>query len=249
VRKFFPYCKHPGIKALIRAILQNSLITVRYSITLVIADDHEIFRDGLSMMLAKQEGLLLVGQAGNGRELLNLVCEKNPDIVITDIKMPVMSGIEATRLLLQKFPRLKIIALSMFDEENLIVDMLDAGAKGYLLKNADKREILEAIDTVYGDNNFYCRHTSARLASMIMKSRFDPVKKKKELFFSNREKEIISLICKQMTAQQIGDHLFLSKRTVEGYRTRIMEKMDVRNTVGVVIFALRNSLIREEEIR
>lgn len=221
---------------------------MKYSISLVIADDHEIFRDGLSLMLAKQEGLLLLGQAENGKELQELVCEKHPDIVITDIKMPVMGGIEATRLLLQKFPGLKIIALSMFDEENLIIDMLEAGAKGYLLKNADKKEILEAIDAVYGDNTFYCRHTSARLASMIVKSRFGPLKKKKELLFSDREKEIISLICKQMTAQQIGDRLFLSKRTVEGYRTKIMEKMDVRNTVGVVIFALKNSLIREEEI-
>jgi DNA-binding NarL/FixJ family response regulator len=221
---------------------------VKYTISLVIADDHEIFRDGLALMLSKQDGLSLLGQAENGKQLIELVDEKQPDIVITDIKMPIMTGIEATRLLLQKYPGLKIIALSMFDEENLIVDMLEAGAKGYLLKNADKKEILEAIDTVYEDNIFYCRHTSARLASLIVKRRLDPAKKKKEFQFSDREKEIITLICRQLTAQQIGERLFLSKRTVEGYRTKIMEKMDVRNTAGVVIFALKNSLIREEEI-
>jgi DNA-binding NarL/FixJ family response regulator len=221
---------------------------VNHHISLVIADDHEIFRDGLALMLSKQQNLSLAGQAENGKELIELVEEFQPDIVITDIKMPHLDGIKATRLLLEKNPHLKIIALSMFDEENLIVEMLEAGAKGYLLKNADKKEILEAINSVYEDNIFYCRHTSAKLASMIVKSRFDPHKKKQQVVFSDREKEIIKLICKQFTAQQIGNTLFLSKRTVEGYRTKIMEKMDVKNTAGVVIFALKNNLVKEEEI-
>jgi DNA-binding NarL/FixJ family response regulator len=221
---------------------------VNKQIKLVIADDHEIFRDGLALMLSRQEDLSLVGQAENGKELIGLVNELHPDLVITDIKMPVMGGIEATRLLLKQDPDTKIIALSMYDEDNLIVDMLEAGAKGYLLKNADKKEILEAIFTVYDDHIFYCRHTSARLASMIVKSRFNPGKNKQTVTFTDREKEIISLICKQFTAQQIGEQLFLSKRTVEGYRFKIMEKMDVKNTAGIVIFALRNNLAKEDEI-
>jgi DNA-binding NarL/FixJ family response regulator len=221
---------------------------MKYNISLVIADDHEIFRDGLALMLSKQGDLSLMGQAEDGNELIEMVERLKPDLVITDIKMPRLDGIAATRLLLQKNPDLKIIALSMFDEDNLIVEMLEAGAKGYLLKNADKKEILEAIVTVYEDNIFYCRHTSARLATMIVKSRFDQHKKKPDLVFTDREKEIIKLICRQFTAQQIGDHLYLSKRTVEGYRTKIMEKMDVKNTAGVVIFALKNNLVKEEEI-
>ena len=224
------------------------LSQVNYNISLIIADDHEIFRDGLALMLSKQEHISLLGQAENGRELIELVDQLHPDLVITDIKMPQLDGIKATRLLLQQNPDLKIIALSMFDEENLIVEMLEAGAKGYLLKNADKKEILEAINTVWGDNIFYCRHTSAKLASMIVKSRFDPHKKRQEIVFTDREKEIIKLICRQLTAQQIGNQLFLSKRTVEGYRTKIMEKMEVKNTAGVVIFALKNNMIKEEEI-
>ncbi|HMH34546.1 MAG TPA: response regulator transcription factor [Puia sp.] len=221
---------------------------MKYDISLIIADDHEIFRDGLALMLSKQPNINLVGQAENGRELLELVDRLQPDIIITDIKMPMLDGIQATKMLLQKNAGCKIIALSMFDEDNLIVEMLEAGAKGYLLKNADKKEILEAIVTVYEDNIFYCRHTSARLAAMIVKSRFDPHKKKQEILFTDREKEIIRLICQQQTAQQIGDQLFLSKRTVEGYRTKIMEKMDARNTAGVVIFALKNSLIKEADV-
>jgi len=221
---------------------------MNYNIRLAIADDHEIFRDGLALMLSKQQDVSLVGQAGNGRELLDLVAAEQPDIVMTDIKMPVMDGIEATKLLLQKFPHLKIIALSMFDEENLIVDMLEAGAKGYLLKNADKQEILDAINNVFEDKTYYCRHTSARLASMIVKSKFNPYRKAEPVSFNDREKEIIRMICQQCTTQEIGEKLFLSKRTVEGYRTRILEKMNVKNTAGVVIFALRHHLITEKEL-
>src|SRR5579872_5266350 len=124
------------------------------TIRLIIADDHEIFRDGLALMLSKQDTLALVGQAGDGRELLQLAADQKPDLVITDIKMPKLDGIGASKLLLKQDPQLKIIALSMFDEENLIVEMLEAGAKGYLLKNADKKEILEAIYTVCEGNIF-----------------------------------------------------------------------------------------------
>jgi len=221
---------------------------MKKNISLVIADDHEIFRDGLALLLNKQENMTLVGQASNGRELIQLVTDKKPDIVLTDIKMPYLDGIAACRLMLQQDPNLKIIALSMFEEEDLIVEMLEAGAKGYLLKNADKREIQEAILTVNEGNIFYCKHTSNRLASLIVKSKFDPQKRKSADLFTEREKQIIQLICRQHTAQEIGEQLFLSKRTVEGYRTRILEKMDVKNTAGVVVFALKHNLIREEDI-
>jgi len=217
-------------------------------IRIVIADDHEIFRDGLALMLSKQDDIVLVGQAADGHELIKLVTETKPDLILTDIKMPGMDGIAASKFLLKQNPRLKIIAFSMFEEENLIVEMLEAGAKGYLLKNADKKEILEGIRTVYAGNIFYCKHTSARLASLIVRSKFETHKKDPTALFTDREREIIRLICLQCTAQEMGEKLFLSKRTVEGYRTRILEKMDVKNTAGVVVFALKHSMIREEDI-
>jgi len=217
------------------------------TIRVVIADDHEIFRDGLALMLSKQKNIQLVGQAENGRQLVDMVLSLLPDIILTDIKMPLMDGVEAARYIIQKIPDAKIIALSMFDEENLVVDMLEAGAKGYLLKNADKQEILEALATVYENNTYYCRLTTARLASMIVKSRFSDSKKMKPAEFNEREKEIIRYICQQDTAQQIADKLFLSKRTVEGYRTRILEKMNVKNTAGVVIYAMKHHLITQAE--
>lgn len=218
------------------------------SITLLIADDHEIFRDGLALMLSKQDDIRLIAQAEDGKELVELTEKLQPDVILTDIKMPRMDGIEATRLLVQKFPALKIIALSMFDEENLIVEMLESGAKGYLLKNADKHEIVEAITSVYEDKAFYCKATSSRLASMIVKSKFNPYRKQEPVVFSEREKEIIKLICQQYTAQEIGEKLFLSKRTVEGYRIKILEKMNVKNTAGMVVYALKHNFIKETEI-
>ena len=221
---------------------------MKYTIRLVIADDHEIFRDGLLLMLSKEKDIIVEGQAENGFELVAMVKDKKPDVILTDIKMPRMDGIQATKLLINANPDQKIIALSMFDEENLIIEMLEAGAKGYLLKNANKREIMEAIEQVYEGNSFYCRHTSSKLAKMIVMSNFNPNKKIEKAVFSDREKAIIKLTCLQLTAQQIGDELFLSKRTVEGYRTKILEKMNVKNTAGVVIYALKHELIEEKDI-
>ncbi len=221
---------------------------MKYTIRLILADDHEIFRDGLALMLSRQKDIILLGQASNGKELVELTEQQNPDVIITDIKMPVMDGIQASKLILKTQPDTKIIALSMFDEETLIVDMLEAGAKGYLLKNADKQEILDAIETVYEDKTYYCHHTSARLTNMIVKSNFNPYKKKEPVSFNEREIEIIKLICQQNSSKEISDKLYLSSRTVEGYRTKILEKMNARNTVGVVVYALKHNLIERSEV-
>lgn len=221
---------------------------MKYSIRLIIADDHEIFRDGLALMLSRQKDIILCEQAANGKELVEFTALHNPDVIITDIKMPILDGVQASKLILSRQPDVKIIALSMFDEETLIVDMLEAGAKGYLLKNADKQEILDAIETVYEDKTYYCHHTSARLTNMIVKSNFNPYKKKEPVSFNERETEIIKLICQQNSSKEISDKLFLSSRTVEGYRTKILEKMNAKNTVGVVVYALKHNLVERSEV-
>lgn len=218
------------------------------SIRVIIADDHEIFLDGLALMLSRQKNVEVVAQAEDGKELVQMAELHRPDVIITDIKMPRCDGIEATKILLQKYPELKIIGLSMFDEEKLIVEMLEAGAKGYLLKNADKSEIIEAIEEVYMDKVFYCRHTSAKLASMIAKSSFNPFKRNDPITFTERETEIIKLICRQCTAQEIGSQLFISRRTVEGYRTKILEKMNVKNAVGVLLYAIKHKIVSEADV-
>jgi two-component system response regulator NreC len=213
-------------------------------IRIIIADDHEVFRDGLKLMLSKERGYHIAGEAGNGMELVMLAKEIVPDIILTDIKMPKMDGIEAARQIHQHNSNIGIVALSMFNEESLVVDMLEAGALGYLLKSSDKTEIIDAINTVYNHHPYYCKSTSARLAITITESKFNPYKKSQSIdqLFSSKEIEIIRLICEEYSAKEIGDKLFHSMRTVEGYRSKIMEKMNAKNTAGIVIYAIRHGI-------
>lgn len=212
------------------------------NIRVIIADDHEIFRDGLRLMLQKQPDIELVGEAEDGRELIETARQMLPDVVITDVKMPRMDGTAATRYLTEHYPTIGIIALTMFDEEDLIIDMLEAGARGYLLKNADKNEMIEAIKCVYEQEPYYCKHTSQRLAQMVAKSKFNPYKQKAKPEFNEREKEIVQYICEGLTNKEIAEKVFLSVRTVEGLRMKMMEKMNAKNTAGIIIYAIKNAL-------
>ncbi len=213
-------------------------------INIILADDHEIFRDGFRVMLNKIPSINLIGEASNGNELIRISRELKPDVIITDIKMPVMDGIEATRQLTKEFPVIGIIALSMFDEENLIIDMLKAGAKGYLLKNAQKEEIISAVETVYKDETYYCKNTSNRLAQMIANSSYNPYKKIIKPEFTEKEISIIQFICQEYSNKEIADKLNLSKRTVEGYREKILEKIHAKNTAGIVVYAIKNKIFQ-----
>lgn len=212
------------------------------TIDVVMADDHEIFRDGFRLMLGKAENIRLVGEAANGRELLEMVKQLKPLVVITDIKMPIMDGIEATRKIKQQFPEVAVIGLSMFDEEDLIMDMLEAGALGYLIKNADKEEVVDAIKAVNNLEHYYCRQTSNKLAFMIARSRQQASRKREQVEFSEKELDIIKLICQELTNKEIADRLFLSVRTVEGYRLKLLEKIQVKNSIGLVIYAIQNGI-------
>lgn len=213
-------------------------------IRVVLADDHELFRDGFRVMLKKQPAIELVGDAGDGRSLLELVQQVKPDVVITDIKMPELDGIAATRHLITRYPGLPVIALSMFDEENLIVDMLEAGARGYLLKNAGKQEIVQAIETVFGGEVFYCGHTSRKLAQLIATSKFQPGSNMALPEFTERELTIIQGVCEELSNKEIAHRLNLSVRTVESHRERIQDKMKVRNMAGIVVYAIRHGIYR-----
>ncbi|MGI8600546.1 MAG: response regulator [Chitinophagaceae bacterium] len=214
------------------------------TIKVLLADDHELFRDGFKMLIKKQQDIEIIGEAENGRELVNLAKELKPDVIVTDIKMPVLDGIEATKTLTKQFPGIGIIALSMFDDEFLIVDMLEAGAKGYLLKNAQKEEIFEAIRSVYNNETYYCNKTSTRLAQMIAKSGFNPYHKKQRVDFSERELEIMRLICQEYSNKEIGEKLFISARTVEGHRNKIQDKIKAKNMAGIIIYAIKHGIYK-----
>jgi two-component system, NarL family, response regulator NreC len=213
-------------------------------IKVVMADDHEIFRDGFRLILNNVNHIELVAAASDGLELIELVEKHQPDVVITDIKMPVMDGIEATRNIQLKWPEIAVIGLSMFDEEDLIIEMLEAGAKGYLVKNADKNEVIEAIETVNCNLPYYCKETSNRLALMISKNKGGPYIRKKIVEFTDKELEIIQLICMEFTTKEISDKLCVSTRTIDGHRLKILEKMEVKNTVGMVIYALQHQIYK-----
>jgi two-component system response regulator NreC len=212
------------------------------TLRVILVDDHEIYLDGLQAMLQKQPGIEVVGLGADGIECIHLAEQLNPDIILTDIMMPVMDGIAATKYLVQSNPAVNIIALSMFDQDNLIIDMLEAGAKGYLIKNAHKSEILEAIHSVYKNIPYYCRSTTSRLARLIGQSRYNPKQLQATIAFSDREKEIIRLICEEKTTKEIAEKLFMGSRTVEGYRIKILEKMQVKSVAGIVIYAIKHKL-------
>ncbi len=222
-------------------IFNFKLFIMSLPLRIIIADDNEIYRDGFQIMLKKQQDLELVGKAENGKELLDMVGPLKPDIVITDIKMPVMDGIEATKHITKQYPHIGVIALSMFNEENLIVDMLEAGAKGYLLKNTTKEEVIEAARAVYRDQTYYCNDTSTKLAKLIARSTFNPYNKLKPQL-NNKEVEVIRLICQEMSNKEIATRMNQSVRTIEGYRKQILEKIQAKNTAGIVVFAIKHNL-------
>ncbi|MGC4100809.1 response regulator [Ferruginibacter sp.] len=213
-------------------------------IRIVLADDHEIFRDGFAGLLKKQNEIQLIGEASDGTELIAVTEKLRPDVVLTDIRMPGMDGIEATKILTQRFPQIFVIALSMFNDDNLVIDMMEAGAKGYLLKNAHKSEIIEAIKTVHKHEMYYCKQTSNKLIQLLAKSNTGFHKESLRPKFSKKEMEVISLICQEFSNSEISTQLCLSIRTIEGYRKKIQEKMMVKNTAGIVVYAIRNGLFK-----
>lgn len=213
-------------------------------IRIVIADDHELFRDGLKLMLSKHEEISIAGEAENGKELIELVNKHKPDVILTDIKMPAMDGIEAVKKITADDPEAAIICLSMFDEETLIMEMLEAGAKGYLVKNSDKKEIYDAIVSVYHRQPYYCHSTGPKLLQMIAGSEYNPYRRKKAEEFTEKEIEVIQLVCKEFTNKEIANMLYMSTRTVEGLRQRVMDKMKVKNMVGIVVYAIKHGIVK-----
>jgi DNA-binding NarL/FixJ family response regulator len=213
-------------------------------IKIVLADDHELIRDGFEVMVSRLPDIELVGTATNGQELVALTDSVQPDVVITDIKMPKMNGIQATREIRERHPQINVIALSMFDDESLIIDMLEAGAKGYLLKNAHKSEIEQAVKTVYRDEVYYCGQTTVKLARLIAGSKYNSGKKVARPEFTPREIEVINLISEGLASKEIAERMGLKTRTIESYRERIMEKMNVNNTAGLIVYAIRNGLCK-----
>jgi DNA-binding NarL/FixJ family response regulator len=163
-----------------------------------------------------------------------------------DIQMPKMNGIEATKIIIEKFPSIHIIALTMHGQDSFIIDMIDAGASGYLMKTAMKHEILEAINSVNMNKQYYCK-TSTTAITKIIKRKNRNTKTKLSYNLSETDIKIINLICDEYNSEEIGRLLFLSKRTIDGARLRIQQKINVSSTAGIVKFALENGMYKSKE--
>lgn len=210
----------------------------KYKIALV--DDHKLFREGLKLLLSNLDYVENVYEASNGREFLELM-ENNPcDIVLMDIEMPVMNGIEATEKAVEIYPDLKIIALSMYGEEVYYYKMVEAGAKGFLLKDSGMENVQEAIETVCDGSSYFSEEL---LFNILQNMRTN--KKIEEITgdLSDRELEILCHVCKGLSNQEIADELCISKRTVDKHRGNLLAKTQSKNTASLVMFAIKNKLI------
>jgi two-component system, NarL family, response regulator DegU len=208
-----------------------------------IADDHTLFRKAMVNLLRSFERVVDVKDAENGKELLTLIKYEVPDVVIVDLQMPVMDGAETSNQIIQKYPDLKIIILTMHDSNKFILHMMELGVHAFLLKNTEPDELEKAIYAV-ADKDFY--HNEL-VASVLRKNVKDKKPGQRPIFqqaeLTEREKEILLLICQELTMKEIGQRLFLSENTVRNHRVNIMEKVGVNNIVGLVKFAYDTGVV------
>jgi DNA-binding NarL/FixJ family response regulator len=202
---------------------------------IIIVDDHRLFRSGLKYILDASDKYKVIAEASNGFELLELLENTMPQLVILDIIMPKMNGIEATRLAMAKYPNLKIIILSMYGEIEYYNSLLDLGIKGFILKDADNEEFFLAINRVLMGETYFSQELLLNI--IHERTRVDPVK------LSRREKEILGLISQGLSNQEISSVLNISQRTVERHRTHLLDKTGSKNSIRLIIYALKNNLI------
>ena len=210
---------------------------MKKKVKLFIADDHQMFIDGLKSLLSETAWIEIIGEANNGNEVIEQMNTLQPDVILLDIGMPELNGIETTIYLTEKQPSIKIIALTMYDDQHRVSKMLKAGVKGYLLKNTSKNELLEAIEAVTKDETY--------LSPQLEKFALNNEKTEDQSLISKltkREIEIIKLIVQSSTNKEIADKLFLSELTINTHRKNAMRKLELKNTAGLVQFAIENNI-------
>lgn len=211
----------------------------------LLADDHHIFRDGLRTLIEKEKGLEVIAEAENGRKAVKMAEKMAPDIVVIDVSMPDMNGIEATRKIIGDSPTVKVIALSMHSDRRFVLGMLEAGASGYLLKDCAFAELAGAIRQVLAGNTYL----SPKIADVVVKGylhKTDDVAPASGVVLTSREREILQLIAEGLSTKEIAGHIFLSIKTVETHRRNIMEKLDIHSVAELTKYAIREGLISME---
>lgn len=209
-------------------------------IEVLIADDHQVLIEGLEFLLADHPKIRITNIANDGQEVLDILEKQTCDVILMDINMPVMSGLEACKIVKKKYPEIKVIALSTFNKGSFIQQMLKNGASGYLLKNTSRDELIEAIMTVHSGQTYLNSETNQLLLDNLMN------KSKSGNFIprlTRREKEVLKLISEELTTNEIAKRLFISLNTVETHRRNLISKFSVRNSVGLIRTAMERGLL------
>ena len=210
-------------------------------IKVILADDHVIIRDGIASLLSYNDEVEVIEQCDNGEQAIDAVKKHDPDVVLMDINMPILNGIEATRKIVDFTSKTKVLVLTIHEELAYITKVLSAGAMGYILKTADKNELILAIRTVHNGEKYFSKEVADTLVSGFMKQTRTP-KDQSVGDLTKREKEILNLISKAFTNNEIGEELFISVRTVDTHRRNLLQKLGAKNTAGLVRFAIENNL-------
>lgn len=208
-------------------------------ISVYLVDDHSLFREGLKLLLSNLDYIDTIYEAENGQQFIDGLVKNHVDIALLDIEMPVMNGIQAARLAKDIAPGIKLIALSMYSDENYYLSMIEAGACGFLLKNSSFQEVEKAITDVYNDKSYI----SIEILNNILKHPQKPSFSNLIEELTDREAEILLLICKGLTNNEIADRLVLSKRTVDKHRENLLLKTQSKNTANLVIYAIKNDIL------
>ncbi|PKP22081.1 MAG: DNA-binding response regulator [Bacteroidetes bacterium HGW-Bacteroidetes-21] len=207
---------------------------------LLIVDDHQMFIDGIKSILRKQDAFQIVAEALNGYSALEILKNQPIDIIISDISMPEMSGIELTKKVKELYPEIKILIVSMHNDPSIVSEILMAEAEGYILKNTGKKELIEALTKVANNGTFYSNDVLTVMLQIVRPEK-KTLEETKQL--SEREIEVLKLIVEEFSSEQIAEKLFISKRTVDTHRINILAKTNSKTLVGLIKYAVRNNLI------
>lgn len=212
------------------------------NVKILLADDHKIVRDGIKLMLEPQAGIDVVDEAENGEKALEILKDQIVDIVVMDINMPIMDGITATKKIKEKYPDVKVLALTMSNDDLHIRQMIQAGASGYIMKSAGRKELKDAIDAIMEGKHYFSDEATESIMMDLVKGKGkstapDPI------HITDRELEILELIVQEHTNQEIAEKLFISSRTVDAHRRNLLQKTGARNTAGLVKYAFQHNLI------
>lgn len=208
----------------------------------MLVDDHELVLKGLKSILEEEKDMEIVAEASNGKHALSLLKEGQPDIVVTDLKMPEMSGIELTKYIKTHYPHIKVLVLTLFKDREYVNAILEAEAEGYLLKDVGRSELIQAIRHISHHGTYYSQEIIS-----ILKSEIRDRHQKNEVLneLSKRETEVIALICQEYSSIEIAEKLFISKATVDVHRKNILQKTGVKNLVGLIRFAIQHGIVKD----